>query len=322
MANFRVYYQDCPTVSIKDCNESAMVRDTIKKSMERKRFVVKDENDTIICLVRFVKDEKPMVGLPNYEIAVFNRTYNLMFTRQTDSKKWDTFLESDAKGVVEDIVRLYELKASGRIEAINEQYKALVAKSISDSLDWVKSIGESDIDASLELKEWYIAPTGKDFTDENVKWYYNLYGGEDHIKNAVSKELTKMGFTFRSDYIGHVKMKDYLCLTTSGVMDNMSEAVYDCCIDKQMASIQETINTLGSIDDLNELTDIVFKQDWGRLAVERLGGKKRVVSELVKPRAKAIAECEIGIINDAIASLESEIADYRTKIEKYQQYLS
>ena len=54
MANFRVYYQDCPTVSIKDCNESAMVRDTIKKSMERKRFVVKDENDTIICLVRFV----------------------------------------------------------------------------------------------------------------------------------------------------------------------------------------------------------------------------------------------------------------------------
>ena len=320
-----ILYQGCPSLAIKDIKDYSIVNETIEKSMDKRRFVVKDDNGAIVCLVRFVKQEKPVVGLPSYEIVVYNKDYEQMFTKQTDSKKWDWSLKHAAHDVVNDVSHLYELQTSGLIADINNHYKEIVAKSINDSLDWVKSLSETDIDSSLEIKEWYMAPSEKDFTDNDVKWYYELYGGVNQIKKAVSKTLVEKGFKFRADTTWRdytLQVSEILMLTPVGVMNNMSESVYDCCIDKAIDSIKAHISSLETIDDLDHLVDTDFKQDWGRLAIERLGGKRRVVSELVKPKVREIAEKEIQSINEIIADLESEIADNRAKIEKYQEYLS
>ena len=308
----KVLYQGCPTLAIKDIEDSKVVGSVIAASMERRRFVIKDEKDSELCLVRFVKQEKSGDCLPNYEIRVYNKDYKVMFTKETISKKWDSNLESYAKDMVADIAHLHKLVSLKKQEDIQRQFEALVLKCVADSVDKVKKATESDIDSSLSMEDWYCTPSESDLADSDLKWYYEVYKGEDKIKEGVKMKLAPFGF----------KVADSLQFTPNGVMEFLGDAMYDCCIDKAMGAIFEQIDSLDSIDSVNDLTDSYFKQDWGRLAIERMGGKTKVINELIKPKVKDIAESEIQSIKGEISELEKQIAEYQASIDKYQVYLS
>lgn len=310
--DIKVLYQGCPSLAIKDIEDSKIVESVIKASMERKRFVVKDETDSVLCLVRFVKLEKSGDCLPNYEIRVYNKEYKVMLSKETISKKWDSYLETFAKYVVADIAHLHRLVSSGKQKDIHNQFKTLILDCIDDSVDMVKQTTESDIDSSLSMEDWYCTPSDSDLSDSDLKWYYELYKGEDKIKEGVKEKLVPFGF----------KVSDNLQLTPNGVMEFWGDSLYDCCVDKAIGSILEQIDSLDSIDSVNDLTDSYFKQDWGRLAIERMGGKTKVINELIKPKVKDIAESEIQSIKGEISELEKQIAEYQASIDKYQVYLS
>ena len=310
--DIKVLYQGCPTLAIKDIENSVVVNKVIVESMDRKRFVVKDENDSVLCLVRFVKQERSCDYLPNYEIRVYNKDYKVMLTKTTKSKKWDYQLGCDAEDMVANIAHLYKLVSLKKQEEIQHQFEALVLKCVADSVDKVKKATESDIDSSLSMEDWYCTPSESDLADSDLKWYYELYKGEDKIKEGVKMKLAPFGF----------KVADSLQFTPNGVMEFLGDAMYDCCIDKAMGAIFEQIDSLDSIDSVNDLTDSYFKQDWGRLAIERMGGKSKVINDLIKPKVKDIAEAEIQSIKGEISELEKQIAEYQASIDKYQVYLS
>ena len=310
--DIKVFYQGCPTLSVKDSENSMVVDKVIMDSMERRRFVVKDENDSVLCLVRFVKLEKSGDCLPNYEIRVYNKDYKVMLTKETASKKWDYQLTCAAEKMVANIAHLYKLVSSKKQEEIQRQFEALVVKCVADSVDKVKKATETDIDSSLSMEDWYCTPSESDLADSDLAWYFGLYKGEDKIKEGVKAKLAPFGF----------KVSDNLQFTPNGVMEFLGDSMYDCCIDKAMDSILEQIDSLDSIDSVNDLTDSYFKQDWGRLAIERMGGKTKVINELIKPKVKDIAESEIQSIKGEISELEKKIAEYQASIDKYQVYLS
>ena len=53
-----------------------------------------------------------------------------------------------------------------------------------------------------------------------------------------------------------------------------------------------------------------------------MGGKSKVINDLIKPKVKDIAEAEIQSIKGEISELEKQIAEYQASIDKYQVYLS
>lgn len=314
--NNKIYFQDCPVLYKGELNNKTVVDSVFEEAMTRKRFVVKDNNDCNFCLVRVEKPEKSTdYGLSFYEIRVYNKDCKLMFSRKTGAKKWDKYLQQGIDRVVSDIARLDKLVSSGKIDEFNTLYKSIINECISKSLDRIKEIKEADIKdfmTSLVVRDWYSLPSEDDLSDSDFKWFFDLYEGEEKIEKVVREKLTEMGFVVSGNLI----------LTPCGVMDNLGDNLYDYCLDKTIDSVRKQIASITNVDTLDILTDSFFKTDWVRLALERLGGKNKVINDLVKPRVKEIAEKEIQSIQEKIDELEKEIADNQASIEKYQKYLS
>lgn len=314
--NNKIYFQDCPVLYKGDLNNKTVVDSVFESAITRKRFVVRDESDCNYCLVRV---EKPVKSTRDrmtfYEIRVYNKDYKLMFSRQTNAKKWDNYLQAGIDRVISDIARLDKLVSLDKIDGYKMRYKSVISECVSKSLDRLKEVKETDItdfNTLLVVRDWCSLPSEDDLSDSDFKWFFDLYEGEEKIEKAVREKLTEMGFV----------VSGYLSLTPCGVMDYLGDKLYDYCIDKTIDSVRKRIDSLSSVDSLDSLTDSFFKTDWVRLALERLGGKNRVINELVKPRVKEIAEEEIQAIQKRIEYLESEIADNQASIEKYQKYLS
>ena len=313
----KILYEGCPTLQITDIEKggTTAVVDTIKASMERKRFVIVNDQAEALYLIRLVKDDKQAheKALPNYVVKVFDCDYKLLFVSKSKSKKWDEPLTKQVLLITNQVAMYDKVLRNGTLPQVKDAVSVAIEKSVNDSIEKVKKLTPSSLDRmSFDMiSHWYSTPQWG--ADKKSEWYYKLIGGEITIKRKVMQTLQEIGFAF--DY-------DTLRLTPTGVLDACNDTVYDTCIDYAVADLKTKIDGITSIQDWDKDFSVYSKKPWVRLAIERLGGLKKVKTDLVKPKVASLVQAAIDLANENIEKAEQDIAQWKQDISNYKQYLS
>lgn len=283
----------------------------ITDAMEKRKFNITDSENNVLYTVKLTKPKEKQYysGLNNYEIKVFDKNKALLFTKKTDSKKWDGWLTWEIEKCCKKSIKfLYSLEKDGRLEAMNNQLELFNQKYIDKTIQNVTHLNIDMIDGTA-LVNWFCCPVVEEFESKEFKDYYDLVDGLTMLKEKIIDSVSSMGYSIKNK-----NLNCELTLTPSLVRTYGNQEIYEWCMELTKERITKKIDRM--LDDSEEvdyegiLGYGIFKSDWEQLAIERLGGFMKVKTELIMPKAHDKIQNKIEEMYYEKKELEEKIAQY------------
>lgn len=292
------------------------VNNVIVSSMERRRFTITDTDNSVLYLVKLVKpkEKQSQGGLDNYVINVYDKNNVLLFTQETNSKKWDLWINKDIERCCCDSIKfLYDLDSSGKLDTMQMNFEKLIDAYAELSINTLKHIHVDNITESNRVLNWFVSPNDELQKEEmkELGKYYNIMGGDRILRERTKSKLSIFGYnTCGIDY--EIKNGMYItpCMAR---MQCTPSLVYEKCIANTIERIKTRIQNVSvskRADSLMSMT--LFNGDWEQLAIERLGGYEKVKIDMILPQVRTAVQAEIDNLYAQAAEIENKISEYKT----------
>ncbi len=301
--------------NIQDVNNWDVVMGVINYSMERRYFNITDADNHLLYHVKLCKpkEKQSRTGLDNYQIMVFDKRNNCLFTQKTYSKKWEPSLTHDILRCCQTSIKfLYDLETSGKLEQMETDFNALLKECVQDTMYYITHIVPDEIADDNCIDEWFCVPD-EYLEQDNTKelgLYYKIMDGEKILKERTLSMLKTVG-------INQTSCENSIKITPAMArMQANPFPVFEKCMANTIEQIKSKIADIDISTNLDRLVSgKLFTSDWEFLAIERLGGFEKVKSDMILPAVKSN-------IQQIVDNLYANMHDIEQQITKYENFLN